>query len=117
MEFGPGEMNVICTNLERSLAFYRDVLGYRVIEEDQGALRLGLEAQILLLLPEASKPAAEARYCERAELSFDLRTGDLEAAARHFESCGVELEKPWSAGDDFFVIKDPDGLHIEIVGR
>lgn len=116
MQFSPGETNIICTNLDRSLVFYRDALGYRVIEEEEGAVRLALGDHFLLLLPLASAPAVESPYCERAEVTFDLRTDDLAAAARYLTACNVTFEKPWSSGDDYIVIKDPDGLRIEVVG-
>lgn len=116
MQFSPGEINIICTQLDRSLAFYRDVLGYRVIGEENGAVRLALGERLLLLLPLASAPALELPYCERAAVTFDLLTDDLEAAARYLANCLVQFEKPWTLGDDYIVIKDPDGLRIEVVG-
>ena len=116
MKFSPGETNIVCTNLDRSLAFYRDALGYRVIEEEDGAVRLFLEDHLLLLLPLASNSAFDLPYCERAEMTFDIRTNDLAAAARHLTACDVAFDKPWNFGDDYLVIKDPDGLRIEVVG-
>lgn len=69
-----------------------------------------------LLLPVASERALGAPYCQtRAEISFDLRTEDLKAAAAHLQSREVVFEEPWEEGTDFFVIEDPDGLRIEVV--
>ncbi|MFT4628694.1 MAG: catechol 2,3-dioxygenase-like lactoylglutathione lyase family enzyme [Myxococcota bacterium] len=116
MEFTPGETNVICTEIDRSLVFYRDALGYRLVEMDDGAARLALGDRYLLLLPLASEPVGEAPYGERAEISFDLRTDDLEGAATHLAACGVAFETPWERGGTYFVIRDPDGLRIEVVG-
>ena len=115
MKFSPGETNVICTQLDRSIEFYRDTLGYQIIEEEDGAVRLALEDRFLLLLPLASDPAVESSYYQHAELTFDLRTSDLAAAARHLMDCNVTFEKPWNPGDSYIVIKDPVGLRIEVV--
>jgi len=115
MKFSPGEINIICTQLDKSLAFYRDVLGYHVVEKDNGAIRLALGAQFLLLLPIASSPAVHSPYGTSAEVSFDLLTTDLAAAVGYLESCNVKFEKPWQAEDPSVVILDPDGLRIEIV--
>ncbi len=116
MPFTPGETNVICTEIDRSLAFYRDALGYRFVEVEDGAIRLALGDRYLLLLPLASAPAFEAPYGERAEVSFDLHTDDLEGAAQHLAACHVAFERPWRPGATHFVIRDPDGLRIEVVG-
>jgi len=40
MTFRLGPVNVICTSLERSLAFYRDVLGFELAERGEGFARL-----------------------------------------------------------------------------
>lgn len=117
MKFSPGETNIICTQLDKSLEFYRDTLGYRVVEKEGGAIRLSLGGRFLLLLPVASSPAVESPYCEHAEITFDLCAADLEAAAQHFAACNVTLEKPWKPGADYIVIHDPDGLRIEVVGN
>ena len=116
VKFSPGEINIICTQLDRSLAFYRDALGYRFIEEEDGAVRLALGDRFLLLLPLASAPAIESPYCDRAEVTFDLRTSDLAEAVSHLSACNVEFEKPWDSSQNYIVIKDPDGLRIEVVG-
>ena len=116
MRFSPGETNVICTQLERSLVFYRDVLGYRVVEEEDGAVRLALGDRYLLLLPLAAQPAVETPYGERAAVSFDIGTADLAKAVGYLLERNVTLAKPWQPGDSYAVIRDPDGLCIEIVG-
>ena len=116
MRFTPGGTNVICTEIDRSLAFYRDALGYRVVETEGGAVRLALGDRYLLLLPLATAPAVAGPYGERPEVTFDLLTNDLEGAARHLAACNVEFEEPWNPGDTHFVIRDPDGLRIEVVG-
>ncbi len=116
MRFSTGELNIICTDMERSLRFYRDVLGFTVVGEEDGAVRLSNDGATFLLLPLAGRPADDAPYGSRAEISFDLEVGDLLAASRHFIANGVAFERPYAEGEPYFVVRDPDGLRIEIVG-
>ncbi len=115
MEFSVGEINIICTALDRSLRFYRDVIGCNFVEEEAGAVRLELGGRHLLLLPFAKTVAMADAYCSRAEITFDLLVEDLARAAGNFEAHGVEFEKVWEEGAPSFVIRDPDGLRIEVV--
>ena len=116
MEFSVGEINIVCTDLDGSLRFYRDVIGCRYVEEEAGAVRLELGGRHLLLLPFAKTTAVADAYCSRAEITFDLLVEDIAEAARHFEAHGAEFEKAWEEGAPSFVIRDPDGLRIEVVG-
>ncbi len=76
MEFSVGEINIVCTALDRSVRFYTDVIGF----------------------------------------TFDLLVKDIGEAARHFEAHGTEFEKAWEDGASSFMIRDPDGLRIEVIG-
>ena len=60
--FEPAEINVLCSDLEHSLGFYRETLGFTVLEEDQGAIRMRLGSMVLLLLPVAESAAPERAY-------------------------------------------------------
>ncbi|MGB3716578.1 MAG: VOC family protein [Candidatus Promineifilaceae bacterium] len=88
--FTPGETNIICTNLERSLRFYRDVLGFTVDErEGPAAVHMHCADRPFLLLAVAKSPLAEVAYCEAPALSFDLLVGDIEEAVNHLHDHGV----------------------------
>ena len=117
MDFRVGEINIVCTALDRSLRFYRDVVGCRLVEEEAGAVRLELGGRHLLLLPFAKTAAMADAYCSRAEITFDLLVENLAEAAGHFGAHGVEFEKAWEEGAASFVVRDPDGLRIEVVAR
>ena len=111
--FRVGETNIICTNLERSRMFYETVLGFKFIEEDQGAVRLKCDNQYFLLLPFATQKRKEADYCSTAEVSFDLKTDNLQEAYAYLVSKDVNVV---DVPDEIsFHICDPDGLYIEIV--
>jgi len=62
MKFSVGEINIVCTALDRSLRFYRNVIGCSVVEEEAGAVRLQLGDKHLLLLPFAKTVALADAY-------------------------------------------------------
>jgi len=115
VKFTPGEINIICTNIEVSLPFYRDSLGFEVLEEEDGCYHLRCESHRFLLLPVASETARTVPYCSIPTFSVDLMTPDLQAAYEHMESRGVQFERRWILGVRSFIIRDPDGLIWEII--
>ena len=112
MKFRFGEINVVCTDRDRSLAFYRNVLGFEVLEEEGSAVHMRGAGVAFLILPVAREaPPPGNPYPSQATLSFDLVVEDLEAARSYFRDHGVDYEDR----EGFFLIRDPDGLPIEIV--
>jgi catechol 2,3-dioxygenase-like lactoylglutathione lyase family enzyme len=114
MNFQPGETNIACTNLERSLTFYRDVIGMEVVEMEGGAIRLHLGNRYFLLLPFAKAPCNHA-YPDHASMTFDLIVDDIQAALAHFQRQQVTIVGEVNAESGLFFVADPDGLVLEIV--
>ena len=117
MQFTPGEINIICTNLEQSQHFYCDVLGFEITSIEDGAVHLHCQGRQYLLLPVAKVSAADSPYCYQSEFSMDLMVKNIEAAARYLREKRVTFEREWRAGDVSFIIRDPDGLVWEIIQR
>ncbi len=115
MKFAPGEINIICTDLEASLKFYRDVLGFTPTQDDEGFYHMQFAGRQYLLLPTAKKLLPAGEYETVAQFSMDLNVDDLEAAYKYFQGHNVEFAMEWKTGSSMFVIRDPDGLHWEIV--
>jgi len=115
MEFRFGETNVFCVDRERSLAFYRDVLGFAVAQEEDGAVRLRAGSRRLLLLPFAGPASQRRSYGVEPTVSFDLLVDDVDAAHAYLVAHGVEIEAPPSAGRRHLFCRDPDGLVIEVI--
>jgi catechol 2,3-dioxygenase-like lactoylglutathione lyase family enzyme len=116
--FTPGETNIICTNLDRSLQFYGDVLGFTVIEhESPAAVHMRCADRPFLLLAVAKSPLAATAYCEVPTISFDLQVDDIKETVGYLRDLSVPFESSWQEGDTYVFIKDPDGLVIEIVER
>lgn len=113
--FTPGEINILCTDLKRSLRFYRDVLGFEVTAQEVGAVHLRSGLHAYLLLPFAQQARPDVPYGARAEFSLDLTVPDLAAAAAHLKAQGVTFARPWQPDAASVIIHDPDGLVWEII--
>jgi catechol 2,3-dioxygenase-like lactoylglutathione lyase family enzyme len=115
MKFIPGEINIICTNLENSLIFYRDVLGFTVVDHADPAIRLACGERHYLLLAVAQLRADVRPYCCKATFSIDLLVDDLDEAVEHFRQHEVKFVDEFPRNDKRCFIEDPDGLVIEII--
>jgi catechol 2,3-dioxygenase-like lactoylglutathione lyase family enzyme len=115
MKFSAGEINIICSDLGKSLSFYRDILGFVLVEREENACRLKCGDTCFLLLPVAESQSAREPYCSEPTISFDLMVDDIEKANIYFKKHEVEFESEWEPGSPRLFIRDPDGLVIEII--
>lgn len=106
-------ITIACTDKDRSLHFYQNVLGATRDPRDEGYgcpwLRLG--ALTICLLPNASEPCP-VKFPEHAGTMLWLETDDLNAAREHLVANGVPVIA-WHDGESM-IVTDPDGLLIEI---
>ncbi len=115
MHFQPGETNIICRDAKASLRFYRDVLGFTLVEKENGAVRLSAAGRTYLLLPFATEPRTEHSYCATPEFSLDLYVENLEEAYAYLKEHDVQFIREWEKGKPSCIIRDPDGLVIEVI--
>lgn len=115
MRFTVGEINVICTSLQRSLAFYRDVLGFEPVRQEGAGWHMRNGNVRFLLLGVAANPQPVIRYCQQPEFSVDLLVDDLQDALRHFRKHKVQPMDDFDPDQDRFFVRDPDGLVFEII--
>lgn len=115
VEFRPGEINIVCTSLDASLRFYVEALGFDEGEHEDEAVRLHCGNQSFLLLPFARQARPQLPYILSPEFSFDLLVDDLEAASKHLEEHGVYFDEPYRDGANSLIIRDPDGMIIEVI--
>lgn len=116
MKFSAGEINIICTDVEQSLKFYRDILGFTPTQDNEGFYHLNFDGRQYLLLPTAKQSLPAEQYTKVAQFSMDLNVDDLETAYKYFQEHDVQFAIEWQEGASMFVIRDPDGLHWEVVG-
>jgi catechol 2,3-dioxygenase-like lactoylglutathione lyase family enzyme len=105
--------SILITDVERSRAFYRDVLGLKEIASPRtfdfvvAWFELGNQ-QLHLLLKD--------RPDSRSPRHFALRVDDVNAARAHLTARNVPIEETTPIpGADRFFIQDPDGNRIEII--
>lgn len=134
---------ITVSNLERSLAFWRDVLGFepshtarqtgelaREITGVEGAeIRLavfkapgGHKIELLEYLAPADRKRANLRPCDVGSVHFALLVHDLEAvleriAASDWKAAGKpqRLQSGPNAGKRVVYVRDPDGTTIELM--
>ncbi|HLJ55876.1 MAG TPA: VOC family protein [Chthonomonadaceae bacterium] len=115
MKIRVGEINILCSDAGRSLAFYRDGLGFEVLEQEGPATHLACGATRFLLLPVARTRPARPAYCAAPEFSIDLMVENIAEAHAHFVRLGAEFASEWRPGDRSFFVRDPDGLVLEVI--
>jgi catechol 2,3-dioxygenase len=111
---GPVELTV--ADLDRSLDYYRDVVGLRELSREDGVMRLGADGTELLALHE--QPGAEPAPRSTGLFHFALLVPDREALARWLVHAARE-QVPISGMSDHLVseaiyLRDPDWHGIEV---
>jgi catechol-2,3-dioxygenase len=109
--FSPSRIDHISiqvTDLERSIAFYRDIFGLSVLNEDQDnqIVRMGVDRIIVSL--HAKAPTGIVDHYAIAIDNFN-REEVTEALASH----GLEAQQNLDYG---FYVRDPEGIPVQIVG-
>jgi glyoxylase I family protein len=121
------EVSGVCALLQvfdmpTSLRFYRDVLGFEVVETSQrqgdrfdwGLLRLN-DAEVMLntAYEGADRPAAPeaGRTTAHGDTTLYFGCRDVDAAYRHLRAHGVDVKEPKVApyGMKQLYVRDPDG--------
>lgn len=115
---------LIVSDYKRSLRFYTDVLGLKVLSEHYRASRqsyktdLALGDDYVLELFSFPNPPARVTNPEAAGLRhLSFLVENLDAAKEELESRGIpheEVRVDEFTQKRFFFLKDPDGLPIEI---
>jgi catechol 2,3-dioxygenase-like lactoylglutathione lyase family enzyme len=121
LKIRPEGMTLGVSDLDRSVAFYRDVLGFQVEQQHGKAfalLRLGTFTLGLLseaVLRSRGVPSIKGRE-ERRNVEVEFTTDDLDAAYAALTARGLVFRgpietRPWERAAQ---ADDPDGYTIEI---
>lgn len=114
-----GRVRLQVAELERSLAYYRDVLGLRVLHRSDGGAALGPHGQAVTLVELVERPgAAPAPHRGRLGLyHFAILLPDRAALGRfvqHLASVGERAGASDHLVSEALYLNDPDGLGIEV---
>jgi catechol 2,3-dioxygenase len=110
-----GSVTLQVTNLERSVAFYRDVLGFRELRSAPDRVELGVDDRPLVVLrPGADGPLRTRRL---GLYHFAILLPDRAALGRALTQLVVSGIQPGASDhlvSEALYLSDPDGLGIEI---
>jgi glyoxylase I family protein len=111
-------VSLIVADTERSLTFYRDLLGLAVVERAQlsfpGAWLAVGERQIHLLELPNTDPVEKRPQQGGRDRHLALRVRSLDLLVERLEEAGIELTHS-SSGRRAIFCRDPDGNALEFV--
>ena len=124
-DIAPGHVGLSVTDLDRSLAFYQDVLELEVIQVSAEAGRrfafLGASGRLFLTLWQQSTEEFEPRRAGLHHLSFQVPTLDaVQAAEGKLRARGITprydgiVPHRENAESAALFFTDPDGIRLEI---
>jgi len=101
-------ISVQVSDMPRSLAFYQGIFGLPLLNEDKAneIVRLGTPRAIVSL-------HHKAPYAIVDHYAIGVEGFNRESVTRELKQRGITPEENLDAG---FHIKDPDGIHVQIVG-
>lgn len=106
-------------DLEKSLKFYQNVIDLRLNRRFTSP-----DGSMIAFLSDGGSADVELIYNEKSVkyegngISIGFKVPDLEAALAAIRAKGIEIQKgPFKVGGgtQFFYIKDPDGVDVQIV--
>lgn len=109
-------------DLARAVAFYRDVLGLRLISEFENrrgvALRAGPSILLLFRAEETSRQAEPAPHGARGpgHVAFRVAPAEMDGWRRRLKERGVPIEHEQRFGENppSIYFRDPDGNLLEL---
>lgn len=114
-------VNMTVADVDRSIAFYRDLLGLRVrwrgrTQGGEDAAHIGDDRCYLALFRATRPGGADADYARVGINHFGFVVDDLDDIRGRLEGLGVtpHLEGDYEPGRRLYVY-DPDGIEVELV--
>ena len=104
---GLNHLGVLCSDVNRSTAFYVNVLGMTLLSEDKpkGIARLGVKGTLISL--RQAQPAGTVDH-----FAISVEGFNEEATKRTLEQRGYSPSRTEESG---FHLKDPDGANVQLV--
>jgi catechol 2,3-dioxygenase-like lactoylglutathione lyase family enzyme len=126
---GISELALWVSDLEESVAFYRDHLGFTVQEVEVGcnAVLHSGDLVLVLFVPESPGTALAEDYLERNSgpcgdfyhVGFRVEPHSLERFSAALRAQGLEVSGPvtFASGRHSYFLTDPDDHYIELTDR
>jgi glutathione S-transferase fosA5 len=110
---GLNHLTLSVRDLERSFAFYRDVLGFRPLAQwRRGAyLIAGEETWVCLALDDATRPEPVPEY---THVAFSVSHADFAAVVARIRAAGASEWKDNSSEGESLYFLDPNGHKLEV---
>ena len=112
-----GQVNLNVQNLDRALAFYQDVIGFKVLARSGRAAALSADGKTALLILEQPEDVVPKRGRTTGLYHFALllptRT-DLARIVLHFARIGLRFGHSDHLVSEALYLSDPDGNGIEV---
>ncbi|WP_462408549.1 VOC family protein [Neobacillus sp. Marseille-QA0830] len=112
-----GQVNVKVQNLERSLAFYKEIIGFKVLEQSERSANLTADGKSVLLNIEQPVNVVPKQGKTTGLYHFALllpKRSDLANIVMHFSEIGLRLGSSDHLVSEALYLSDPDGNGIEI---
>lgn len=112
-----GQVNIKVQNLDRSLAFYREVIGFKVLEQTEYTANLTADGKTILLSIEQPKNVIPKQGRTTGLYHFALllpERSDLASIVKHLVENGIQVGSSDHLVSEALYLSDPDGNGIEI---
>jgi catechol 2,3-dioxygenase len=112
-----GQVDLKVQNLERSLAFYQEVIGFKVLEQNDKSASLTADGKTVLLSIEQPDNVVPKQGRTTGLYHFALllpNRSDLANIVLHFSEIGLQFGSSDHLVSEALYLSDPDGNGIEI---
>ncbi|GIN72877.1 glyoxalase [Bacillus sp. J14TS2] len=112
-----GQVNIKVQNLERSLAFYQEIIGFKVLEQSEGFASLTADGNTVLLTIEQPKQVVPKLGKTTGLYHFAILLPeriDLARMVFHLSELGIPFGSSDHLVSEALYLSDPEGNGIEI---
>jgi len=111
------QVNLKVTNLERSLTFYQEVIGFKILDQTATKADLTADGKTVLLTIEQPEHVKPKQKNTTGMYHFALllpERSDLASIVRHFTELNLRIGSADHLVSEALYLADPDGNEIEI---
>ncbi|MEW9052137.1 MAG: VOC family protein [Neobacillus sp.] len=112
-----GQVNLKVQNLQRSLAFYKEVIGFKVLEQTERSAALSADGKNVLLSIEQPNNVVPKQGRTTGLYHYALllpKRSDLATIVQYFLEIGLQFGSSDHLVSEALYLSDPDGNGIEI---